>query len=179
MQTFCELIANYCVKYKVIDAEGANALRFGIELIVTQVMTIGAILLIGIMISDIKQCLLFCICFVSSRKLFEGYHASTFLRCFVLTISFYLFVEMAIKLEIPYDLLNVVSCIMIYQSLKKHDEKRNKIILFTLFYSVCIIGFYLLEKTQYIHLYSLTLFLVLCLGNVTFGGEEHKHSSCG
>lgn len=63
MRSFCELITNYCVKYNIIHIEDANALRFGIELIVTQVMTIGAILLIGLMISDIKQCILFCICF--------------------------------------------------------------------------------------------------------------------
>lgn len=44
MRSFCELITNYCVKYNIIHIEDANALRFGIELLITQIITIGTIL---------------------------------------------------------------------------------------------------------------------------------------
>lgn len=179
MRKFCEIIANYCVKNDIIQSDDMNVLRFGIELVITQLITIGSILLIGLFISEIVQCILFCICFILSRKVFEGYHASTFLRCFLLTNLFYLFVEAVINIKMPYYYLNIISSFFIYQQFKFYDKKRFKIILFILFYSMCICFFYLNQNIQYVNLYSLILFLVLCLGEIQIGVNKDEYSYSG
>lgn len=163
MREFCERLTEYCFQKNIVLEEDKNPFRFGLELVLTQVITILSIFILGLLMNHTMQTIMFCIIFVSSRKIFQGYHAQTFFKCYILTILFYISVELILKLSLPFYYVNVISLIFIFVYYQKHQDTKYQLLLFLLFFILSIGIFFYINYFEYINLYSIVLFLVSIL----------------
>lgn len=69
----------------VIKDEDYEIYQYGLEQIFTSIMDLMTLLAIGVIMGMIWQCIIFVLSFMLLRKYAGGYHASTPLRCYLLT----------------------------------------------------------------------------------------------
>ena len=81
MKRFCEKISIFLLDVDNVTEDEIDEVRFGIELILTQMILFFLLLAIGI---------LFIIALVGLRTFVDGYHADSFYRCMFLTTLLYL-----------------------------------------------------------------------------------------
>lgn len=169
MRNFCEYVANEFYIRGIINGEDRNALRFGIELIVTQVITFFSLVVISVLTRNLLECFIYCFFFIWGRKVFEGYHAKTFMNCYILTIMSFLVVLFLHDVNLPYFLLNVITCIMIIIYTINHKNCMIKIIRYISVFILSMITFYYFNFSSFVNIMTLTLFMVLC---VTHRGRD-------
>lgn len=76
-----EKMVNTFLKNQVIDKENTEAYKYGMELLVSQVISIGVVLILGILLGRMWETLLFLIFFIAIRVYAGGYHASCYRNC--------------------------------------------------------------------------------------------------
>lgn len=165
MRNFCEYIADEFYIKGIINSEDRNALRFGIELIITQVITMFSLIVISIFTKSLLECLVYCFFFIWGRKVFEGYHAKTFMNCYILTIMSFLGVLFLHNVNLPYFLLNVLTCIMIIIYAINHKNCKIKIIRYVSVFILSMGTFYYFNFNNLVNIMTLTLFMVLCVSH--------------
>lgn len=176
MRVICNRIVEYLFKRGLVDNNDKNALRFGLELIITQMLTLITILIIGFIIGWSYQTLVYCIFFVGARRTFEGYHAKTFGMCYFLTLLFYVGILILTALDLKYIYLNFFIMIFLMIYLKNHQKNKAKIIRYILFYLGSIIVFKVFGFDQLLNMCSLILFLVLLVSEL--GWDKNEFSDC-
>lgn len=82
-----EKIANRLLRKKVIDDEEKEIYRYGMNQILLSLINIITIIMMGILLDMLWQCLVFTFSFMIIRTYAGGYHASTQARCYLLTVS--------------------------------------------------------------------------------------------
>lgn len=82
-----EKITNRLVRNNVIEDCNREIYLFGVEQFLTTVLNIVTTVVIGIVLGEIWQSLLFVLVFMVLRSYAGGYHASTPIRCYLLTSS--------------------------------------------------------------------------------------------
>ncbi len=169
MKSFCEKLAISFYKHSIIKAEDINPLRFAFELIVTQVMTFGTIIIIGLFLDCFLSTIIYCICFILARRVFQGYHAKTFLSCYILTVLFYIFIQTCMVFDINYEFLNIFTFILLGIYICRNGYNGIKVIAYTLFYIITLILFCCLGIFSLVRMCSLILFFVLVLSNIGEG----------
>ena len=174
MRRLAENIANFFYKIGLINFKDRKALRFGIELIITQFFTFLTILVIGVAINKTFITIIYCIYFVWTRRTFEGYHAKNFLSCYILTILFYINIQILTCVDTPYFYLNLISFIMIYFYLKNHTEDKLKILKYICYYLIILSLLWYFNFYSIIMMCSLILFFILLLSDL--GGKNYGHS---
>ena len=65
---------------------------YGFELLVSSVIETISLLLIGLLTGKFVETVIFIISFSSIRVFSGGYHANSYLKCFIVTIAYYLLV---------------------------------------------------------------------------------------
>ena len=80
MENYCRKMAWLLYNRGLVDKENVEDLRFLLELILTQVITIISVYIIGLLFMDALSILIICACFVAGRKYLDGYHADTLLN---------------------------------------------------------------------------------------------------
>lgn len=70
----------------VIEEEDAEIYVFGLEQLITDVLEISSLLVLGLLLGELAGCLVFLASFMAIRVNAGGYHASTPLRCYGLTV---------------------------------------------------------------------------------------------
>lgn len=123
-------------KYSQIEYYEISDISFAIELLLTHFFSFFSILIFGIIINQTLVTLIFLLCFIVLRKYSDGYHASTFLECFLLTFLAYLSATILIPnllfiLEINLDTFFTVICIIFSSFLLARFKSK--------FYLICCI----------------------------------------
>ncbi len=165
MRNWCEKIAEYFYKCNIIQIYDINPLRFAIELIITQFLTFGTIILLGLIFNDLLSTFIYCIYFVSVRRVLQGYHAKTFRTCYFLTVLFYVFIQLLLCLNICYEYLNAVNIILLGLYLLYHKNDVSRVLIYTVlyFFSLCLFNYY--DKIFFVRMCSLIIFGVLVLSD--------------
>lgn len=83
IQKISERILNYLLTGQVIEntADDKEYYQYGIEIIVSSVISIILIMLIGVLTKNIVESVIFLICFIPLRQFTGGFHADTYLKC--------------------------------------------------------------------------------------------------
>lgn len=74
----------------VIQEDQIDDIRYALEIIMSEFLEIAVIIGQCIISKTYVETFAFLLCFQSLRSEYEGYHAKTILRCFVITITVYL-----------------------------------------------------------------------------------------
>lgn len=122
--------------------------------------------------------LFYCLIFFVSRKIFEGFHAKTFLNCYILTILHYIIVLFLFQFNIPWHhalFINVLFIIFYYY---KTQCILLKLILYLLIWSIILLVFYVFQLKNYIDFFSLVLFSILCFSDYKQGGNIYEYRNC-
>lgn len=175
MRLFCEKVTEWFYQKGLIQSEDKNALRFSIELLITQLITLLSILMIGYLCEYGYLTIIYCIWFVWARKILDGYHAKSFLSCYIMTIGFFIGIMILHQFNGPYVYLNILSLIMIIIYIFYHQHSIFNIMVYLVCYSMMMVISYHFRYMNIINLCSLTLFFVLCVSNL--GGKCHEYSS--
>ena len=79
-------ITNYLICKKVIKDDDREIYQYGFEQVFSSLLNIATMLLLGIILGKIYQSLVLILSFMALRSYSGGYHASTSLRCYILTV---------------------------------------------------------------------------------------------
>lgn len=91
MESTCRKLAYYLCKKKYASMSDVEDSRFLLELLITQIITIISIYIIGLLFMNVYSIAIICVIFILGRIYLDGYHASTFIRCYALTILNFIF----------------------------------------------------------------------------------------
>ena len=91
MENFALFLSKLLLKYDHIRIDQLNDIRYGIEVILSNILSFLTILIFGFLYNQFSVTTLFLLIFISLRFLYEGYHANTFLSCLLLTVFSYHF----------------------------------------------------------------------------------------
>lgn len=91
-----------------IEKDEINDISFSIELIMTHFITFLFIIIVGIFTNTFDNTILFLISFMMLRKYSDGYHAPTFMMCFILTVFTYIMCTVFIPSVLLYLDLNKI-----------------------------------------------------------------------
>ncbi|MGX8835649.1 accessory gene regulator B family protein [Amedibacillus sp. YH-ame6] len=151
-----------------IGEEKIEKIRFAIELCLTQIVTFTSIFLIGIQFVNLMEILLYLIVFISVKHYMGGYHAKTYIGCYILTIlNTLVILQMSIsfKNEIYCMVSIILAVIYIYirgsvveseTKLGKAKYTRNGIIVTNVFCFISL-GLMLVNEHVYSNIISNTL----------------------
>ena len=90
MKRFCEKISRFLLDVDNVTEDEIDEVRFGIELILTQMILFFLLLAIGIFRNMVLETIIFIIALVGLRTFVDAYHADSFYRCMFLTTLLYL-----------------------------------------------------------------------------------------
>lgn len=134
MEKMCEKISCYLLKGTKTTAIEIDEIRFGLELIITQIILLIIITGCGLYLDMILETIVFLITMVALRSYVDGYHASSFKGCMIITTMVYLVCMLS------YKLINIVIIVLIIlfslkafftqkSSLSKKSINTSKILL--------------------------------------------------
>ena len=83
LKKFSYNIAYFFVQKNVIPMDNIEIYQYGLEQIFSTVYTVATILAIAALTNHLISSVIFLIFFVSLRKYTGGYHASTYLKCYL------------------------------------------------------------------------------------------------
>ena len=92
------MFSDYLCKHNIIENEYHSVYVYGTELILSFIITVSIILFIGFALNNIISSAVFLAVFIILRRFTGGYHASTYLRCKIVTVSTFLIVLLAAQL---------------------------------------------------------------------------------
>lgn len=108
-EKIAEYITNRWMNHNVIRTEEREVYQFGIKQLLEFLLSGLAVIGLGIVFSELAGCLIFSAAFISLRMYAGGYHASTPIRCFVMTV----FVTAASLSAIKYLDISVLCCVVV------------------------------------------------------------------
>lgn len=79
-------VTDFLIDKKVIDDNDREIYQYGFEQFFTTVLNIATMLLLGVIFGKIYQSIVLTLSFMALRTYSGGYHASTPLRCYILTV---------------------------------------------------------------------------------------------
>lgn len=85
-----QYIAGCLLRNDIIESEKLDIYIYGFEVMISSISGFAIALILGIAFSQLLECILFLIIFVSMRSFCGGYHADTYLKCnciFAVTIA--------------------------------------------------------------------------------------------
>lgn len=173
------LVCNRLLKKGVITEELKDVYIYGFDLLFSFLISTTIILTIGIISGHIVPTLFFLVTFILVRRYTGGYHANTYLKCQICTVSFYLislllsiFLNIPIYLFIGIGLIGVVVILLFgpienpHKPLTNEEKKKHKITGFILFSLVCIGGSvvkYFNDIWGNIFFYTLSIIIILMI----------------
>jgi accessory gene regulator B len=100
LERMARRITMISIDHKVIAAEDEDIYIYGWSLMLSTLASTLMMILIGALAAEFFGSLLYILFFVSLRVLAGGYHANTYLKCFMWTLFFYL-VALAVCAYLP------------------------------------------------------------------------------
>jgi accessory gene regulator B len=118
MDALIARIVNYFVRSEVIDRDDAEIYEYGLYFIISDIIDFSLTFLAAFLINAFPQTILYYVAFIGLRRCAGGYHASTRMRCFVISMITWLVSMMLIRLTASSTTLSVVfaliSCVIIW-----------------------------------------------------------------
>lgn len=112
----CRRISKHFVLHKIIAQDDMEVFEFGLERILSTVVSSVMIGIFGILFQAILECIIFVFCFYYSRKYAGGYHAKTYTKCnacyiatFLLTIIISRCIENSMSLNIILVMITIIT----------------------------------------------------------------------
>ncbi len=120
MHYLTEILVKYLVENEIVKSERKEEYIYGIEMIFGKVVNYFTIGVISIINRNVMPTLVFAIAFFAMRERTGGYHANTFLRCYVGTTALYLAISLGVTTIISgkiwiYILILIFSWIIIIE----------------------------------------------------------------
>lgn len=169
---------NFCRKLSIMilggstNSEEIDHIRFGLEIIITQVVLFSSIFIIGLYTNQVYETFIYIFAFIPLRRLTNGYHAETYTRCYCLTVASYLgIIFLARNLNVYLLIATLIpTWIIFFRQAKDKDEtvleynkRTNKSKIFLVGYSLLVVLFVITELSIYANIILLSAFLVALL----------------
>lgn len=186
------LLARKLTRLGTIPKGHEDIYVYGFELIISFVVSVAVLLFLGIVFHKIVETLIFLTLFIVIRQFTGGFHADTYLKCQICTISFYACVmNLMVYIRpsyIAYVLLMIFGALIILvigpvespnKPLSSVSRRKNKLKGFMLFEFVSLISLYFVEIKPYISgVVFYTLFLIIILMIIPFLERRIRHAEC-
>ncbi len=173
-----DAITEKFVKLEIIKENDREVYKYGLELLISLIMTTGIIITASLFLGKFISTLLYLAGFFNARTICGGYHAKHHYSCFMLTISSYivfLLLNFAFYSK-PYlnwvtVFMTVFSAIMItafapiehpdnpMTEYRKNRNRRLSIILSIIICLVCFISLLFKTVSPYVYCYASGIFL--------------------
>lgn len=148
-----KLTESWCQK-NIIPYEMKEIYRYGLEVLISNVLSSLTMLIVGILFFDIFSTVVFLLIFILLRSYCGGYHADTYLKCFITTNITYLF-TMSCACFLSVNLFTVVLTMLIgvpllylrapveninkpLDTMEKRKYKRISLIIFLILIAISI-----------------------------------------
>jgi Accessory gene regulator B. len=173
------------VEAGIIQQEQQDSYVYAIVTFIERIIVMGAVLLIAVLQKNILPTIVFWISFMELRKRTNGYHANSFLKCFLGTVGIYFLVIAVTPLLLRYLfvmyalLIAAIICIEIIGtinhpnmnlSLEEYVDLKKTAQWFALLELFCIGIFIILDANMiYIGYMSISIILcaiLLCIGKI-------------
>ncbi|MCX7714501.1 MAG: accessory gene regulator B family protein [Clostridia bacterium] len=93
-------IAQFFYKNDIIKEDDIEVYAYGLEILLSSVLNVLAVLLISVFVSQFWGTIAFLIAFIPLRTYAGGYHADTHLSCFLILLCVYI-MDLAVVLFMP------------------------------------------------------------------------------
>ena len=136
MEYISRMISKSFCKLGYIEANQIEDLRYGLEVVISNAITLLSILVFGIAIHRFTETMIFFSIFIVSRSLRDRYHAKTFMSCFIMTFGTYLLAlvlsyVIAAEVQMYWGIyLVLLNCLIVYYTNvlgnddpEKHSDK--------------------------------------------------------
>ena len=167
------IVCNRLLKNDVITEDMKDIYVYGFDLLFSFLISTSIIITIGLITGHALQTFLFLITFILVRRYTGGYHANTYLKCQIYTVTFYLLVTgLSLYVNIfhyIFVILELIGVLIIliwgpidnpHKPLTKTEKKKHKITGLILFSLVWIAG---ITIKLYNNILGNTLFYTLAL----------------
>lgn len=182
-------LCRHLIDNQTIEKEYEDVYTYGLELLISFIISTSIILVIGLAINRIAETLIYFLVFISLRQFSGGYHADTYLRCKISTVLTYVLIIVlseVTRLSIPhYILLFPLAMVLLLQGpvenpnkpMTSYQHDRNKVIsiaIFLLLFSISLIMFLLQYKMHSVFYYSLLSVLLLMIVAKYYSYKEKR-----
>lgn len=134
-------LTNIFINNHIIDKEDAEIYEYGIFVVLFNLLSIGAIIVLGILFNRLSFTLEFLLFYIPNRMIIGGYHCKTPQRCFITFTSSYIIILISTYI-IPYSNILYLISILLYIFLLIMHFKTQK--SFKIFFTLCFIIFIIL-----------------------------------
>lgn len=147
---------------KGIIGEGKiDAIRYAVEILCSEFLEFVIIGLYGFFSHQIFETFLYVLFFQICRNTFEGYHAQTIFRCFLLTVGSYLFVMFTYRYY-PDVILMIFLIVSIWLQIRYCKNKRDlESMVISIVMHLIVSVFILLDMPHMMNLLIVTELLVM------------------
>lgn len=134
-------LTNIFINNHIIDKEDVEIYEYGIFVVLFNLLSIGAIIVLGILFNRLSFTLEFLLFYIPNRMIIGGYHCKTPQRCFITFTSSYIIILFCSYI-IPYtDILYLISILLYIFLLIMHFKTQKS---FKIFLTLCFIIFIIL-----------------------------------
>lgn len=117
MVSISNAISAYCVQHKIIDPNDEIWLRYGIEKRLSTAVILFPFLILSIVLTDLSSGLSFLLAFKQIRGNASGYHSSTVLHCFLVSLVLELLFLIGLYPKLSVEnttICNLINCLVIF-----------------------------------------------------------------
>lgn len=148
------------INQKIITEEFKDCYIYGLQLLFSNILIFGAILIISILTDTILIALLFSVSFCLLRAIFDGYHCKQYKHCFIISTGLFCFLLLLKLLPgqvqiILSTILILLGCFILTAHIFLNKKNIKKIIISVIIIFICFALSILFFRINY--LYSLAL----------------------
>ncbi len=179
-------IADFLCKNNTIQDEDKDIYIYGFEIFLSNLINFTIVAVLGYLLNQFNEAMLFYVAFVTTRSYSGGYHASTYLKCNIIFASVFLITMLVSRILLPtislvYLLVFMaiyIGCILEYAPIENSNKKlleSDKIrykkisIVISICWTVLVTVVYFIAK-EYATTLTMTLVMVAMLMLI----EENK-----
>jgi len=172
-------IADFLYKNNTIRDEDKDIYVYGFEIFISNIINFTIVVVLGYLLHQFYQALLFFIAFVITRSYSGGYHASTYFKCNIVFASVFLLTMLVSSILLPtislvYLMVFMaiyIGCILEYAPIENSHKKllkpdkikyRKISIVISICWTISVIVLYFIAK-EYATTLTLTLVMVAML----------------
>jgi len=128
MDALIKRIVNFMERNNAIELDDVDIYEYGLYFIISDIIDFFVTFLAAFFLKAVPQTILYYIAFIGLRRSAGGYHASTRMRCFVISMITWFVSIMLIRLTAFSTLLSVmyalISCVVIWL-FSPHENRNN------------------------------------------------------
>lgn len=169
-------IVNQMKLQKIISKSNCEYYEYALIVIVEHVITIGTLLILGLIFSQLLPTIYFMLFFLSLRKRTGGFHANKFWKCYLGTVTFYIAIMQILpilckKPMIMYGLLSLATLLICVIGTINHPnidmskselQESKKMARFVVLMELMIINVLVYLKADKLYIGYMAVAVILC-----------------